>query len=359
LRITGIPKTLGPADPTRIVIKNSCQLVTQLRGLIDFAAKENLIKYSHEAYLDNVAALYGNLVIRLPAAPATTTVRFTITAPVAFPVPILAGTECTGPSQLIFATNNLVTIPPLGLSVDVIATCTTPGVVGNGYTAGQINAIVNWGQAFGMTVSNLDTTEGGADIESDPSLRYRTYLAPESQNTCGAKEGYIFWARSATPALLDCAIVSFPTIAGEVWPYPLMNDGSGAGRLPTQAEMDLVYAACSAEIRRPVADFVTVKPPEVVNYTVDVTYIIYRDYEKSAPSIIAAVEAAAQTWMNWTRSRVGRDILPSKLIHYLMVPGIKYVIINSPAPAALEEWEVAFIDPSIPPVITFGGYEDE
>ena len=188
LRITGIPKTLGPADPTRIVIQNCCQLVTQLRSLIDTSAKENLIKYSHDAYLDNIAGLYGNLVIRLPASPATTTLRFELSAGLAFAAVIPQGTQCSGAEQLIFATTETVIIPAGQLVAEASAACTTAGVVGNGYTPGQINAVVNWGQPWGMSVANTVTTAGGADIESDDSLRYRTYLAPESQNTCGAKK---------------------------------------------------------------------------------------------------------------------------------------------------------------------------
>jgi phage-related baseplate assembly protein len=356
-RLTGIPKSLGPADPTRLVIQNGCQLATQLRVLIDTSAKANLIKYTRGPFLDNVAGLYGELVTRLDARAAKTILRFALTDLVAFPVIIEAGTRCAGAAQLLFETDLEVVIQPNAISVDVAATCTVEGIVGNGFTPGQINSIVNWTQAFGLTVVNLETTEGGTNEETDEHMRFRTWLAPESQNTCGCEEGYQFWAYSTSPAVTDVAVWSAPAIAGEVWIYPLMD----GGRLPTQAEMDEVYATVSARKRRPMTDFVTVKVPEPVEYQCAFDYWIYQANEISGPHIRNAVEIAMAEWVAWTRSKIGRDIMPSNLTRYVMVPGVKRIAIDPGMPdfVSLIKYQLGVIEPLTVPVARFQGYEDD
>ena len=72
-------RTLAPGDPVRLFLLSIASIISQQRVLIDFAAKQNLLAFSSNGYLDHLGALLG--VTRLPAYPAMTTLRFTLSGP--------------------------------------------------------------------------------------------------------------------------------------------------------------------------------------------------------------------------------------------------------------------------------------
>ena len=163
LSLTGIAKTLAPGDPVRLFLLTVCHWLSHQRTLIDFTGKMNLLKYSHDEYLDNLAALHGNRTLRLPASQAVTTMEFTLTAPLAFSATIPRGTMCQAPNNVVFTTLADAVIPPGALVADAPARALVAGEVGNGFTVGQISTIINWNQPFGISCANTVLTAGGSD----------------------------------------------------------------------------------------------------------------------------------------------------------------------------------------------------
>jgi phage-related baseplate assembly protein len=76
-----------------------------------------------------------------------------------------------------------------------------------------------------------------------------------------------------------------------------------------------------------------------------------------ATSIQAAVERAVADWILWQRSKIGRDITPSKLVQLVMEAGAKRVSVHAPAYKELKYKELSIIDD--PPEIIYGGLEDD
>jgi phage-related baseplate assembly protein len=354
--LTGIAKTLAPGDPVRLHLLAVCHWLSHQRTIIDFTGKQNLLKYAHDDYLDNLAALHGDRALRLPASPALTTLRFTLEAPLPFDAFVPKGTQCAAPNSVVFETDEDVALPRGNLSVDVGATCLLDGVIGNDFSPGQINSIINWNQSFALQVGNTTTTSGGADEEEDEQYRYRIWLAIESYSTCGPREAYEFWALSSHPDIIQAVVYSAPEIAGEVWIYPLLK----GGQLPTQEILDLVQATCSAETRRPVTDFVTAKMPVVFEYTLDMTYYVLEDHEVLLSTIQANIEQAVADWILWQRSYVSRDINCDELRKRCLEAGAKRIVITSPSP----EFQVMNYDQlachmvAPAPLINFGGLEE-
>jgi phage-related baseplate assembly protein len=358
LTLTGIAKTLAPGDPVRLHLLVVCAWLSQQRVIIDFTGKENLLKYAHGDYLDNLAALHGQRALRLQASPALTTLRFTLAAPLSFDVTVPQGTLCQAPNGVTFETLAPGFIPSSSLtqSVDVAAQCTTPGVIGNNFAPGQINGLVNWNQPFALTVTNTTVTAGGSDKETDEQYRYRVWLAIESYSTCGPRDAYEFWALSASPDIIQVVVHSAPEIAGEVWLYPLLRDG----QLPNQAILDAVEETCSADTRRPVTDFVTAKMPVVVTYTLDIDYYVLKSNEVLLSTIQSNVQQAVADWIQWERSAISRDIIGDELRRRCLEAGAKRIVINSPSPdfQVMNYNQIAFHDDTIEPVINFAGLED-
>jgi phage-related baseplate assembly protein len=347
LTLTGIAKTLAPGDPVRLHLLAVCHWLSHQRVLIDFTGKMNLLKYAKEDYLDNLAALHGQRALRLQAQPATTTLRFTLTAALTYGAIIPKGTQCQGPNSVLFETLQDGVIPAGQLTVDVPAQALLEGEIGNGFLPGQVNSIVNWNQPFSLAVTNTTTTAGGSDEETDEQYRYRVWLAIESYSTCGPAQAYEFWALSAHPDIVQAVIHSAPEIAGEVWIYPLMD----GGQLPSQEILDAVLAKCSADTVRPVTDYVSVFAPTVVNYSLDMSYYISQNNEVLQASISDAVTQAVNDWILWQRSYVGRDLNCDELVKRCLQAGAKRVVINSPVPSYVVRAynELAVCDTTAPP----------
>lgn len=350
----GTRLTLYPADPRRLFLLTIADLIVAQRVCIDFSAKMNLLGYSRNGYLDNLGALYGDRGKRLQASPAVTTLRFTLTAALAFnvsiPIDTRAGTG-GGTGQIVFATTAPVTLGIGQTSVDAPARCLTPGVIANGILAGQVNTLINWALPFAATVANTTTTHDGFDLEGDDSYRARLYEAPESFSTAGPRLAYHFWAMTV-PGLQDCLVYSHPDIAGEVHLYPLMK----GGQLPSQEVLDAVYAACNDERRRPLTDQVFVHAPTVHPFTVELTYWLWEWDQTIAADITAKVHQAVADWIAWERSAVGRDIIPSRLVQMIHDAGVKRVEVISPPYVRVDYNEVAMT--SVDPIIHFGGFEN-
>ena len=81
---------------------------------------------------------------------------------------------------------------------------------------------------------------------------------------------------------------------------------------------------------RPLTDYVEIKAPEPVSYSIDLTYYIPNDSSMSAAATEAAVAAAVEEYKAWQSARIGRDINPSKLYQLLMATGVKRLEIRAP-----------------------------
>ncbi len=146
--------------------------------------------------------------------------------------------------------------------------------------------------------------------------------------------------------------------AGHVDIYVLMNDGTIAGTEIKNA----VLSACNADKVRPLADYVSVKDPDVVSYDIDFTYYVPTDTMLSGTAIQDAVNAAVQEYIAWQSGKLGRDINPDKLRDLLFHTGVKRIVLRSPAYTVLEGGknnaapQIAQFDTK---TVVNGGYEDE
>lgn len=344
-------RSLAPGDPVRLFLLTIASVIVQQRALIDFTGKQNLLAYSSGGYLDHLGALLG--VYRLPATAARTTLRFTLSAPQPGATIIPLGTRATpGGGDVYFSTTAPVSIAPGETVAEAEASCLTAGAAGNGYLPGQISKIVD-PLPWVRMVENITTSAGGADTESDDSLRERIQIAPEKFSVAGPVGAYEYWAKTAHQGIIDVAVVGPPhTDPGDVEIIPLMT----GGEIPTSEVIDLVYSVCNAEDVRPLTDNLTVAPPEPVEYALSIRYWVLRRNATRALAIQDAVQRAAEGWILWQRSKVGRDIVPSELVRRVQSAGAKRVEVISPEYADLSYKNLAVCS-SVE--IIFGGLEDE
>ena len=340
-------RTLERADPVMLLLKSNLLAIMQLRELIDYAAKQNLLAYSSGNFLEHLGALVG--VSRLPATAAVTTVELQLSAARNVNTIIKAGTRITAGDGVNFLLDNNVIFAPGETSKTEKASCAQVGTVGNGYAVGELHIIVD-PQPYLASIINISVSEGGADIESDDKLRARIQEVPESFSNAGSIGAYKYFTQQVSSNISDVLVRSeFP---GQVAVYVLME----GGELPGTEMLDKIQAALNDEKVRPLTDLVEVKLPEEVFFDLSMTYYIARSQATNAPTIMSNVEKAAQNFITWQAAALGRDIIPDELVKLARNAGAKRLEIASPAFQVIPENAVARCNNFS---ISFGGIEND
>lgn len=340
-------KKLFDGDPVRIFLQALTQIIFQQSMLIDFSAKQNLLAYATDEYLDGVVALVG--VTRMEPSSAMTTFKFIIGSPQPdTTIVIPKGTRIKG-NGLYFKTIEVGQISPGDTEIAVIGECDTPGTIGNNMLPGQIVELVDV-FPFYKSVSNITTSSGGNDLEGDDSLRQRAFEAPTAYSTAGSDSAYAFWAKTASQAIMDVKVIS--PKAGEI---SIIVIGKNGDELSSEV-LEKILVVCSDKKVKPLTDKVSVSNASQVNYGVDLVYYIDKVNQGSISQIQGEVAKAIERYLNWQNSKLGRDINPNKLLYELMSVGIKRVEINGPVFTKVEDVQIA---KNTAPQIRYGGIEDE
>ena len=345
---TGQTVTLERSSVHRMELYAAAAQIYQAMQYIDRQGKQSILKYSYSDFLDNLAIFKG--VTRNPATPATTTLRFTLSAERDTATGIPQGTRVSTAGAIYFATDVYAEIPAGSTTVDVPATCTVAGTDGNGFAAGELATIV-YPIPYVASVTNTTATEGGAEIESDDDLAERVFLAPGAYSTAGPEDGYLYHAKAYSAAIGDVVATSNQA-AGTVDIVFIMADGS----TPGEEMIEGLEGYLQGKTIRPMTDLVRVAAPQEVTYTINLTYYINRSDSAKAVTIQAAVAQAVADYQTWQRA-IGRDINPSQLVHMVMDAGAKRVTVTAPTYTAVDATKVSALQGDA--VISYGGLEDD
>lgn len=345
-------RKLSTADPVRIFLLSVADELIQQRVLINMAAQNNLLSYATGEFLDALGEYLS--VSRLPASKAVATIRFKLSQALEELYIIPEGTEVTN-GIVTFATDEELIIPAGDLTGDVAASCTVPGVVGNGYLPGQITTIVR-PQTFLEEAENVNESYGGSDAESDEDYAERIKLAPNAFSVAGPVKAYIFYTKSVSSAIIDVSVDS-PT-PGVVNVYPLLEGGV----IPDQTLLDKVLETLRDEDVRPLTDDVHALQATSVSYTIDVHYSIKLSDKNKGAAIQQAVLDAVENYRLWQQGKIGRDIVPDELVRAVMNAGacrINDTQEHPLLPSALQvltKTQVAQCDPETDVSVVFDGY---
>ena len=251
----------------------------------------------------------------------------------------------------MFATDKLVEIAAGSLSVEVGGTCQTSGAIGNGFIAGQLNRLVD-PIAGVVKVANTGTTLGGAEVEKDDPYRERVQMSPEKATTAGPEGQYISFAKSVHQDIVDIAVDS-PT-PGKVDIIALMRNGE----LPDAEIILAIISRVSPKDVRPLTDNTEALAPEVVNYEIKLDYWIGSSNSTLAASIQKAVDEAVDNYVLWQKSKLGRDVNPTKLTSMLEQAGATKVSITHPQDIAVSRRQVAILNTE-KPAVNYKGLKDD
>jgi len=318
-------KTLYPAQVERLFIDVMAYLHTLGLAAVQATAEKMLVRTSSGVFLDYLGELVGTP--RLAAASAQVAIAFSANNPTNPPVTMPAGTVVASTDgRVSFATTETVDIG--SNPATVTATCTEPGSNGNGWLPGQIAALQS---GLPVTASNVNISSGGADVEADERYRERIISAPEAYTNAGSYGAYRHHAMSAHQSIVDVAVFgpAEGEAPGHVTLYPLVEDG-----LPSDTLLATVLAAVSDEKVRPLTDTVSVRSPEVVDYTIAATLTFYASADRV--DAMSRAHDALNAWLDVRQRSLGVDLVPEQISAVLHVPGVYRVQVTSPALQVLE-----------------------
>lgn len=393
--------TVHPASPERLFIAWVAALLVQAYAMMNYTGNQNIPSRADGENLDALGELYYALE-RPQAKAAICTEQFTISEAQIFDITVPAGTRVTDASRsLIWETVADATIPAGSTTVTTALRCQTPGVAGNGYTAGQLSTIVDVFEYY-TACTNTNTTDGGADAATDEEYYELLKASQDAYSTAGPIGAYAYHAKSVSTEIADVKVVrpertitktltiydghafmggdnlqvdtltvtggtkttdytvayadGLLTIAvveggalenAESLAVSIKSIDAGCidiyalmndGTAASSTIKDLILAACNADTVRPLTDVVSVKDPEAVTYNINVTYYTSEESTSSPTEVTAAVTAAIDAFKAWQSARIGRDINPSKLISFLMGTGLlKRVVVTSPSFTSLRD----------------------
>lgn len=324
-------ETLYPGDERYLFLAQQVQAVVACRAQINCVANLNLLKNATGELLEE----YGNQydVTRIPAKYAAVKLRFSLAAPLDYPLEIPTGTRITPDGILQFLVNASGVIAPGECSVELTALAEKPGSSYNNFLPGQITGLVDL--LPGIQVENLTASAGGTDEETDESYRERIRLSWEGLSTCGSKESYEYWARSASAEIAD--VVALSEADGEVQLYILPAGADTASEIL----LDAVQAAVSAEKRRPLTDKVQVCCAQRHPYQIRLTYYLSQTDARSEAEQKAAITQAVETYAAELRQHLGGQINPDALRLAILQAGGCLVELQAPTYTILQPQQVA------------------
>lgn len=306
----------GINDPETVTLEQMAYEKNELKEMINEEGKQNLLPFASGPRLDNLGLLTET--DRLPASSALTIIKFTMKAHSGFV--INDGFEMMAiDGQTVFVTTKDTAISPSEMEIAISFECKTTGIAGNNFAPGQIAQMVK-PLEYVLNAENIETSNGGAEIEDDAAYAYRIYLSPSKFSTCGPYDAYEFFALSANSSIKSVSVTNPSPNRIDI--SAILEDGS----LPNQAIKDQIKAECTGEKRVPMGDLVEIIDVIDVTATVSYTLYIFSDYTALADQIKASAQLAIQKVIDNWKTQHGRDIVPAALSSLAQsMEGVYYV----------------------------------
>lgn len=340
--------TLRPGDKEHVHLKIEAGQFYQMYIMLDQAAKMNLLKYAKGDFLKHLGALKKTFIQE--PKPANVIVRFTLSEIRNEVIYIPEGTRVTAGDGVYFKTDKYAEVEIGNEFVDISCTCEVSGEIGNEYIKGQINTLVD-PVPYVASVSNITKSEGGSEEESEESFREKIFLAPSSYSVAGPADAYEYWVKQFNSAAIEDVKIHEPESAIVDIRIILQN-----GELPSESFCGKCLEYLKENPIIPLTDKVIVSPPDVVTYDLKATYYISRSNINNIAAIKESIESAKETYLNWQRTKIGRDINPDALVEFVRAAGGKRVVITTPAFAKIPETSIA-VEANVD--FVYGGIEDD
>lgn len=323
---------LYPGDERRLFLYNQAQIIVALKNGQNEGLKSNLLRYAKDDKLDALGEFTDSN--RLKATFSKSKLKVTLKKVLDRDFLLLKNTIVTPDGVLFFKTYEDLIIKTNELTgiVEIIAIDT--GSKYNGFLSGQIKNLVQPLDDV-LSIENIETSNGGSDIEDNEKYRERIRLSPNALSTAGPEGAYEYHAKSTNSNIED--VYPFSPTPGVAKLIILLKNGE----IPSQSILDDVLKNVSQRDKRPLTDKVEVGVPSIVNYDIDFTYYILKENLLDEAKIKDNIENAVKEYVLWQKSKLGRSLNPDYLRKLVLNTGANRLIINSPTFSVITKENIA------------------
>lgn len=176
-----------------------------------------------------------------------------------------------------------------------------------------------------------DTDPNNVIMEGDEIFRARIQLVMETYSPHGTEGSYVYWALDADDRVLDVVVygpnhnLDPPIPPAEPKMVVLSSEGDGTASAEVLAA---VFANCTVDKRRPVADKLSVISAVPVPYEIEA--VLHVSSAALAGAVLEAAQVTVEAFVG-SRLRIGRTLYRTTLAAALKVDGVVDVIITKPA----------------------------
>lgn len=356
---------LADGDERNLFLHALAPIIIGQNSKINDTANQNLLRYARDDKLDALAEDIYNTK-RLSATKSFCKGIAKLSQVQTQDVQIKAGTKVTPDGELNFLIRDNAIIQAGQTQTEVILIASETGEKYNGFLPNKINYIVD-PISFVSEIYNTEISASGSDTEEDEKYRQRARLFMESLSTAGPDGAYEYYAMSVDNSITSVKITS-PS-PGVVRIYALVDNGE----IPSQEILDKIYNACSSKDKRPLTDKVETAVPEVVNYNIELTYYLDKNFpvkESEWRKLIEGekldyTDGAIRDFIKWQQSDIGKAVNPDELKYFIQnaagfevenikISGVRRLEVVSPTHASVGENQVAKV---LNIKVTYGGME--
>ena len=343
---------LHEGDEKKLFIKSLMPIIMALKNDINDTANQNFLENARDEKTDAIANSFFD-TNRLKATKASCNGKAVLSEVQKKDILIPSGTKITSDGIRIFEIKEDYIVKAGEKEFDVKLISTSTGEKYNGIEIGKINHIID-PIAYVSEIYNTEISKEGSDIEDDKSYRERARLEMESKSCAGPEGAYEYYAYSADNSISAVKVVS-PS-PGTVRILVVVDNGES----PSDEILKKVYDECSPRDRRPLTDKVETGTPEIVEYDIDLTYYLDKNFHTYEGKWRKAIEGenfdyesgAIRTFINWQQEDIGRSINVEELKFQILnsatyevdnrtLSGVRKLIINSPGYDNIEEIQLA------------------
>lgn len=319
---------LYPGDERRIFLQQLTPLIVGLKHEINDSAKQNLLRYSRGEKLDYIGEdLF--FTKRLTSQKANCLCKCKLSKVQDIDIIIPANTRVSPDGNIYFYIRNDVIINAGELEAIGILDAQYNGPQYNGFIPGQIKLMVDL-VPFVESIVNIEISSGGSDTESDDKYRERCRISQETASTAGPDDAYISFAKEAHPSVSDAKVIS-PS-PGTVRIIILLENAI----TPSSEILNQVLESCSRRDRRPLTDKVEVGACNEVEYDIELTYYLDKNFSSEESVYRKKIEGdnldlengAIREYINWQQSMLGNPINPDEL-RYRIQDAATYSILSN------------------------------
>ncbi len=356
---------LHEGDERKLFIKSLMPILVGIANNINDTANQNFLENARDEKLDAIGESYFDTK-RLKSTKASCRGKAVLSAIQKDDVHIASGTKITSDGIRIFELEEDYILKAGESETDVKLISTSTGSKYNGIPEGKINHIIQ-PIAFVSQIYNTEISKEGSDLEKNISYRERARLEMESKSCAGPDGAYEYYAYSADNSITGVKVIS-PS-PGVVKILVVVDNGE----IPSQEILSKVYKECSPKDKRPLTDKVEVGTPDVIEYDIELTYYLDKNFLTQEGKWRKSIEGeklnyedgSIRNFINWQQEEIGKSINVEELKYQILnsasynindrpLSGVRRLIVSKPGYDEIKENEIAKVKNI---TVKYGGME--